>query len=196
MFSRFIKKWASDIPLKVKLLLGLVIILGLLILGVQYKPNSNQMNSLLLPDLNEDPISRIELSHSEQNQTLMKNDDGSWSLSKGEEEVVPADPEKISQLLKAIAEIKKDLIVSNNEEKQNLFLVDSTGLEVKLYSGENMRADFFAGKPGPNWSSQYFRLADSNEIIQYNQNLIFGFEQDFAFPESTPKTETPEESQP
>lgn len=180
MSGRFMKKWAKNIPLKIKLLFGIVIILGLIILGIIFFPDSGKISKPLLPGINTEEISQVELIRPDKILKLTKNEDKSWILTEGENEVVEADSDKINQLLNDIGGIKKDLLVSNNADKQDLFMVGPTGLEVKLYAKDQIVADFFAGKPSANWAGQYFRLADSDEIVQYNQNLLMSLEQDFA----------------
>jgi len=166
-------------PTNLKLVLVSTIILGIFIVGMQIRSNKNQIIDSFITNLNTESVDSIDLVKAGQTKSISKNSKNKWSYSEEKNKVVDADGNKVKNLLQSIHDIKKDLIVSHDQNKQSIFEVNKKGLEVKLFQNKQKIIDFFVGKTGSSWDSEYFRLADSDEIIQYNKNLSYIFSQDF-----------------
>lgn len=170
----FLNKWFRSIP---KFLIGLfvvVVIFSLVIIITQLKTEPIT-DALLNFDINN--VQKISINRGDKETILEKISEDIWNV--GEDQI--GDTVAIQNFIYAIKEIKPDIIISHNTDKQSQFQVTvESGSEVKMFgvNGEVI-AHFFAGKTTPNWQGQYFRLDGSDEIIQYNKNLMNLFFQDY-----------------
>ncbi len=130
-----------------------------------------------LVNFSADEVQKLVLIKGDEETLLEKVSTEDWSVDS--EHI--GDSVLIGDFIRKIKDIKKDILVSRNEAKQSQFQVAiGTGSEIKVFgTDEDILAHFFAGKPTANWRGQYFRLNNSEEIFQYNQNIMHLFSQDF-----------------
>lgn len=91
-----------------------------------------------------------------------------------------ADPDKVKNMLNAIANLKHGNLVTSNPEKKSIFGVLSSlvGTEIVLYDEQmNKLASLILGNAGSAFQSCYVRLPDSNDIYEVSENLKMIFEQ-------------------
>src|SRR6056297_2002972 len=75
---------------------------------------------------------------------------------------------------KSLAEIPKNPdVISENPEKQHKFEVDSLGTNVKIYKGDELVADFIAGKTDQMRAHTYLRERNSNKVVSVPGNLSY-----------------------
>lgn len=115
--------------------------------------------------LKADKITKIEIIRGgrEAGETIVLNKeaDGIWTVEDG----VNADMEYVQAILNDLSELKvKKETVSENSEKQIIYEVDEMGMEVLVYYNDNVKADFYIGKFGPNFNSNYIRKKDSDNV--------------------------------
>jgi hypothetical protein len=77
-----------------------------------------------------------------------------------------ADSASVHSVLEKLVEMKKDILVSKNPDKQETFEVDSAhGVLVEVWNRKNESLGTFRiGKSGPNWSSNYVRTIGANDV--------------------------------
>ncbi|MDM7914782.1 MAG: DUF4340 domain-containing protein [Candidatus Eisenbacteria bacterium] len=129
----------------------------------------------LFPKLQVEQVDRIRIvSHDEASAAtgketiLQKRGDGWVVETEGSHR---AEPKFIDDILQRLPRFYYDNVVSENPEKQSLFHVDSTGIEVWITQKGTDVAHFFVGKGGPDFLSTYVRAAESNRVIQVPEYL-------------------------
>jgi hypothetical protein len=98
---------------------------------------------------------------------LNKRGDGDWTVDSGDSgSLSPADSVLVQIALEKIVTLKKGEPVSVNPDKQAAFEVGDTGKSyVKVYAGKNEAAGvLLVGKSGPDWNSNYARLAGRDTV--------------------------------
>ena len=113
---------------------------------------------------------------------LNKRGDGDWTVDSGDTAFYPADSGLVQIALEKIVTLKKGEPVSVNPDKQAAFEVSDTGKSyVKIYAGKAETAGvLLVGKSGPDWNSNYARLAGSDTVYLIpgglRQSLFFGID--------------------
>ncbi len=114
---------------------------------------------------------------------LNKRGDGDWTVESGDSgSLSPADSGLVQIALEKIVTLKKGEPVSVNPEKQAAFEVNDTGKSfVKVFAGKDAAAGvLLVGKSGPDWNSNYARLAGSDTVYLIpgglRQSLFFDIE--------------------
>jgi len=119
------------------------------------------------PTLEERHITAITVNDGSGVVLLNKREDGAWSVEGGDSSgLFTADSGLIQIALEKIVTLKKGEIASVNPDKQAAFEVDDTGKSyVKVYAGKERAAGvLLVGKNGPDWNSNYARLAGSDTV--------------------------------
>jgi hypothetical protein len=113
---------------------------------------------------------------------LNKRGDGDWTVDSGDTAFFPADSGLVQIALEKIVTLKKGEPVSVNPDKQAAFEVGDTGKSyVKIYNnkGETVGV-LLVGKSGPDWNSNYARLAGRDTVYLIpgglRQSLFFGID--------------------
>ncbi len=159
---KLVKKLADPFVLT---LLGAIVSLSILAwlrLGPQFKERQNQ------PWLKEktDLIDKIEIKNNQEQHVLIKKE-GRWLAAS--EDNLPADQDKVNQLLTSLAELKRDRLVSQNEKYHQKFGLDQeNAIELKVFQGQNQLLHLLVGEPGPDFESDYLRLPDQKEVYLSN----------------------------
>ena len=120
--------------------------------------------SILFPDFKKNNATRIETKSLTQEISLEKNEEG-WLISNTDG--FAADPKLVATALDTVKNFTRENIASKNPEKQGLFEVTKgKGLEVKISGAdENVLAQFYIGKTGPDFFSTYLRKEGSEEVL-------------------------------
>jgi len=112
---------------------------------------------------------------------LNKSGDGDWTVDGGDSSgLSPADDGLVQIALEKIVTLKKGEPASVNPDKQAAFEVGDTSKSyVKVYAGKDEAAGvLLVGKNGPDWNSNYARLAGSDTVYLIpgwlKQSLFFG----------------------
>ncbi|NNF06866.1 MAG: DUF4340 domain-containing protein, partial [Candidatus Eisenbacteria bacterium] len=121
-----------------------------------------------------DAINQIEIKAPEKDLIQLNKTTAGWFVESRKGYV--ADTSAVSSVLSTAAEIVATSVVSSNPEKQGIFEVNSEkGVEVTLKEGDQVRAHFFVGKTGSDFTSSYVRSAESDEVYLVrgvNRNLF------------------------
>jgi hypothetical protein len=156
------------------ILFGILILAVVALLLVLYWPKGKGMGAgPLFPGLDTAAVQAIEIKTPEVT-TKLKKEGGVWRVGGAGD--YPADPEGVDAILKKTASFERSDLASNNPANQSLYRVDTTGVEVKLFtSGEKPAADFFVGKIGPGGAT-YVRAAGENDVWRIPENVVMVFD--------------------
>lgn len=156
--------------MKIKQLLGLLAILIALVAVVLILENpfakdertkKIETAEKLFPNFNAENVNKIELIANSETTTLEKNGD-QWLVASMEN--YPADQDGVTKILEKVADLKAIDRISKNPDKQIEFEVDSSGVEAKFYSSNDLIADLFIGKTTPSFLDSYVRSANSDHV--------------------------------
>ncbi len=91
--------------------------------------------------------------------------------------IYQADSASISSVLEKILKMEKGVLISDNQEKQSIFEVDSAkGTLVELWDATGKAlGSFRIGKNGADWSSNYIRMTGSNSVYMAGGSLRHSF---------------------
>ncbi|MBN8705152.1 MAG: DUF4340 domain-containing protein [Bacteroidetes bacterium] len=112
-------------------------------------------------------ITSLELKTNAESILLSKKD-SVWMITSPISE--PADPEKMTEIIRLITEAMMVAPISENPEKQHIFGVDSLGKKLIVSSGSEEKL-FWVGNPGPDMISTYIRKDGQNEVMIFTGNL-------------------------
>ena len=89
----------------------------------------------------------------------------------------PADSASAAAVFEKLSAMKKDELISQNPEKQEVFEVDSIkGTLVEVWdSKNNSLGKFRIGKSGPDWSSNFVRMVGSNDVYSVSGSIKYAF---------------------
>lgn len=161
------------------LLAGILLIL--LIFALLDNPNRREAqqdtykDQPLIQTFDVTKVNKIELKKKEQVVTLQNSDTG-WVVASSNN--YRANKTNVEELLQKVKDMKIDSLASKNKEKQDqLEVTEDKGLHVLAYDKENKSlVDFFIGKTGPIWSSQYVRKSASDNVYVVKENLDVTFD--------------------
>jgi hypothetical protein len=88
-----------------------------------------------------------------------------------------ADSASVATVLDKLVNMKKGELISSKPEKQELFEVDTAkGTLVKVFDAKNKPAgEFYIGKSGADWSSNFVRSAGSNKVYNVSGSIKYAF---------------------
>ena len=109
-------------------------------------------------------ITRMEITGKEGKLTLQKGEEG-WEVVQGEKSYA-ADAEAVEMALDQLPELNRGTVASRNPDTHEKFLVDKeNGVPVAVFAGEDKKADFLAGKQGPDFFSSYVRNGEDDRVL-------------------------------
>jgi len=119
----------------------------------------------LFPGFAKQAAAKIAVKSAKGEVMLEKKQDA-WQIS-GTDGFI-ADGEAVQNALETVAGFKRENVASKNPEKQDLFEVTpAKGVEVKVFDAAGMvLAQFYIGKTGPDFFSNYVRKEGSDEVIR------------------------------
>jgi len=91
--------------------------------------------------------------------------------------IYQADSASISSVLEKVLKMEKSVLISDNQEKQSIFEVDSAkGTLVELWDATGKAiGSFRIGKNGADWSSNYVRMTGSNSVYMVGGSIRYSF---------------------
>jgi hypothetical protein len=117
----------------------------------------------LFPRFSAGRAAMVQVSGKSSEATIEKVD-GVWIVTS--EDSFPAEAAAVENMFDRVAGFSRKDIVSSNPDKQSIYQVDSTGIQVAILdaSGEDL-ASFIIGKVGPDYQSTYVRDSKSNDVV-------------------------------
>lgn len=103
--------------------------------------------------------------------------EGDSSKPVGNSKTYQADSASISSVLEKVLKMEKGVLISDNQDKQSIFEVDSAkGTLVELWDATGKTiGSFRIGKNGADWSSNYVRMTGSNSVYMVGGSLRYSF---------------------
>ncbi len=153
------------------ILAAVVAVLYLMVNPPEREPSEETAEPGLFAGLDLDRISSVVVN-TPRNSSTLRRDGDRWVVEEFDD--FPADLLALEEAVTALKELELGDVVSENSEKQAIFQVDQSGVEVLLYGDngdDDLLAHFFLGKPGHDYRSIYFRLADSDQVHLVDQQL-------------------------
>lgn len=144
------------------LVLVLVVLAGIFVV-TRYGFDRKRGDKPLFPKFKAEQASLIQIKGKKSEATLKKAN-GAWFVVS--EDSFPAEAMAVQNMFDRVAGFSRKDIISSNPEKQAIYQVDSTGVQVAIEdaSGKKM-ASFVVGKVGPDYQSTYVRDAGSNDVV-------------------------------
>ena len=120
---------------------------------------------LLFPGFDVSEVTRLDLRVGT-TETTLETSDGLWTISPMGHK---ADQNAVTELLEKLKTIRISDVASTNPAKTAVFEVSPDHervASVSAFSADKTLVSFFIGKSGPDFSSNYVRLADSDETLR------------------------------
>lgn len=159
--------------LSIIILIGILFLLVAAVIGMKmYQEKKQEVPAAksFYKDLKIDNVDKIEITKAGKALSLVK-ENGKWLEMISETEKAEADSEAIKILLDKTKNIKVGEIITDKADKQELFQVNSAGLQVIFYQGEEKLADFYLGKTTPDFNGNYLRRNGENNIYSTTERI-------------------------
>lgn len=160
------------------ILLIILIILAGGYFGWQYLKSQAAVKEepLLFKNINIQQITKLEINQPQTatpTTTALELKDTQWLVAS--ENFQPADTGLINDVLKTLGETRIKSLISTNPQKQANYGVEANTLRIKVFQGDKLLADFYAGKYGPIVDTGYFRWEGNDQVylISHNLQLLF-----------------------
>lgn len=171
--------------LSAKTLISVFIILLIIVLIFVYFDGEHGERTFKtnLVDIDTSAVTSIQIYPEVTNHKRVKiyKDGKEWKvlLPNNKSAIVPK--EKVDGLFRELNAVKANNLASTDESKWKEFKVDSSGIEVQVYEGNNKTLDLIIGKfeyHKPNTMISFVRIQNENEIYGVNGFLNFAFNHD------------------
>lgn len=161
------RKKQKTSPIYILLVLFLILVIGWIVL--ETPRGEEPAVKLLFPNFETEEVVKIQIKEPEEEYVIVKGEK-EWLLANLDN--FPAEKESVENVLNKIKDLKEGEVVSTNSEKQDVYEVNEKGIQVLAYNGsEEELANFFVGKRGLIWPSQYLRINDSSKVMMIPENL-------------------------
>lgn len=151
----------------VRLFAGIFFVLLFIFLIIE-SPWSKKIRApkrIKISDFKITDIAKIEIKSKDKEFILVKKDE-KWFLQRHDTIFLPVDSARIDRTIKAFENLEGEVVGTNPKDFSIYQVEEENGLHVKVYNvqGKNL-LDFFVGKMGPDFSSNYVRLNTKNDVI-------------------------------
>lgn len=154
------------------ILVLLIVLVVLVLVAIFFEARRNRATETsdapLFEGLNTELVDRIRII-AEGNETILVKRDDQWTVAT--EDGGKAEQRFVTDILDRLPKFYSDNVVSTNPDKQSIFAVDSTGVEVWVDQEGEEIGHFVVGKRGPDFMSSYVRAAGSNRVILVAEEL-------------------------
>lgn len=118
---------------------------------------------LMFPNYAKEQTSRIRIDFAEGTEDVeLVKEDSQWLVESKDR--LPANGDRVNDLLRSTAELERKELVSSNPENQGRYKVNEQGTRVKLWAGERLQADYYIGEIGPSFNSTYVRKEGEDKV--------------------------------
>ena len=146
-------------------LIGLFVILLIAAFFVLQKPGERSANTAstgLLFTIDSLLVDKIEINTPASSLVLEKRG-VEWFVAKPIN--YKADQANACQIIHQIKNLEIKDVISNIPEKQSVFQVDQTGIQIKVYEKGSEKAAFVLGKMAASYLESYARRLNSNDVL-------------------------------
>lgn len=98
---------------------------------------------------------------------------GEWKLTRPID--YPANADLVNGALRAVENLKLEDVISTNPETRSTYQVDSTGTEVRIWTGDQEAMALVLGKSSQDWTHTFVRRIDGNEVYRAEGVLSYNF---------------------
>ncbi len=112
-------------------------------------------------------LSKIEITGNGQTVILIRKDD-KWRISPGD---YPADTNKIGRILDTISGLKLTAMVSESKNDLRYDLGPEKRIQVKAWSGENLKRNFQVGKAANTFRHTFVKIAGDDRVFHAENNF-------------------------
>lgn len=158
-------------------LISIFIILALFVIFLELPSREGVFTGgrSFLKDFKPDQVKKVDILRVDKPVILEKKE--KWEVIDLGQEYL-ADQENIESLLDKMSGWEKAELASKNAEKYDVFEVsEETGLHIIVTSFEDQEiANFWVGKTGPSWQSQYVRMQGADEVLLVQEPIKFLFD--------------------
>ncbi len=156
-----------------------IIVLLLIIIGVCtyiFVRKSGEVHYTLpeITSLDQDEITRIEITKGDRTVTLKKEGDNWKVMPQG----YPADKNKIKPLLKTIAELTLTDLASEKGNPYPFNLDKEHRIHVKAFAGSTLLREIFIGKSAPTYRHTFVMIPGDERIYYAKENFRSKFDRD------------------
>ena len=131
----------------------------------------------LFENVSKDNFNRLIVDKQGETQVVLEKTGEQWFVVYSSEEKYPVLDSYVEGLYKMVEEVKTGEIISKNTEKYASFeLDDSKKTQVSIYNDDTLLTEFSLGKSGATYPSQYFKLADSENVLLVKEGIKTYFE--------------------
>lgn len=148
-----------------------VIFVILMVLTIAMKwssgPEASRVFRSTLVNIDTSRVSRVVIDHPGNPMLTLEKENRQWQVSDGGQEQYPADGPGILRAIDELNNLSVNAVATRNPDKFTRYKVDSTGIKVSLYDGEQKLNSIFVGAPqrsGRRSLNNYVRLADENAV--------------------------------
>jgi hypothetical protein len=146
-----------------KRLVAALVILAAVFVVLRLGSDRGPKDEPLFPEFRAELAAKITI-HGREVNTVLERENDTWIVAS--EDSFPAEPGAVENMFEKILTFSHKDRISSNPEKQALYQVDSTGIEVSIEgAGGTAIASFVIGKVGPDYQSTYVKDGTSNNVI-------------------------------
>ncbi|MBT3589217.1 MAG: hypothetical protein HOK52_01170 [Candidatus Marinimicrobia bacterium] len=151
--------------------LGILAVLAVLFLVNQKSQTKFEISSDRIYTGDADAISKIIIKEKDQSITLVKSD-STWSIS--DVDTLIMKNHQINNFFDKVVTLEKEILISKNPEKWNIFNVgDSTGKWFTLMDENDISLGEFVIGQGKDYSRNFIRIGDKPEVYRTNVNVQY-----------------------
>lgn len=120
----------------------------------------------------QDKVTKVSIHKADGDVELVRTGDV-WKLTKPND--YPANGDLITGMLKSLEELRLEDVISSSPQNRATYQVDSTGVAVKIWTGDKLALDLVVGKSSSDWTHTFVRYADRNEVYRADGVISYNF---------------------
>ncbi|HLR31923.1 MAG TPA: DUF4340 domain-containing protein [Fodinibius sp.] len=152
-----------------KTLAVIFVVISLLTAAVKWSsgPEASEAFRSELISADTSQVSRMVIEQPAQGPLTLEKSERKWRVSSASSESYPADSQDVNQALTRLLNLNITAVATRNPENFTRYRVDSTGIRVSLFDGENLLSKIFVGAPqsaGQRSLNNYVRLDNEDAV--------------------------------
>ncbi len=160
-----------------QLLITLGVLLGLYLLSFLLGGSKERSFEANVLSLDTAQVSKLVLTPSGERTYRLQKNQGSWEVELAEASFARAEASKVRRALGSIARLQARGLASRNEEQWSDFGVDESGVNIKIFQGEELLGEIYGGETFYQQSGlmSYVRKEGEKETLMVPANLKASF---------------------
>lgn len=149
-----------------------VVLVGLLLVQRLQRSKIVASGPAATVKVEQDKVTKVSIHKADGDVELVRTGEV-WKLSRPVD--YPANGDLVTGMLKSLEELKLEDVISSNPQNRGTYQVDSSGVAVKIWTGEKMALDLVIGKSSSDWTHTFVRYADRNEVYRADGVISYNF---------------------